>query len=175
MVRYVILRRFLREIPPSISIFRQFRPSAWLTPKRRFLHGVDTPDLATWSPNHEKETFHDDETAATDISEDASISSLDKEKDSWPEAEADSGDYPPLVDQPGVSDHNTRHDTGHITPGTRPSDTCPYTCTILNQNVNGLGGSKDDKLEKIISLMIERISTRIACRRHGSYVITCSR
>ena len=29
-------------------------------------------------------------------------------------------------------------------------------CTILNQNVNGLGGSKDDKLEKVISLMTER-------------------
>ena len=34
-------------------------------------------------------------------------------------------------------------------------DTCPFKCTIISQNVNGLGGWNDYKLEKIISLMID--------------------
>jgi len=51
--------------------------------------------------------------------------------------------------------NNNPYDIGHIYKGTaRPSYTCPYTCIILNQNVNGLGG-KDDKLEKIIETMID--------------------
>ena len=40
--------------------------------------------------------------------------------------------------------------------GKRPCDPCPHTCTVFNQNVNGLGGRRNEKLEKIISLMLER-------------------
>ena len=54
MVRYVILRRFLREIPPWIS-FRDPQVLAWLTPKRGNLRGVANPDLATWGPDLSKE------------------------------------------------------------------------------------------------------------------------
>ena len=55
------------------------------------------------------------------------------------------------------------HDAGHIKSGIpRPSDTCPHTCVILNQNINGLG-NKDNKLEKIIERMIER-------KMHGYYI-----
>ena len=48
-------------------------------------------------------------------------------------------------------------DTGHIKLGqSRPSDTCPHTCKVMCQNVNGLGTRNDDKLEKIVALMIDR-------------------
>ena len=93
MPRYVILPRFLREIPATISIFRQFHPSAWLTTKKGFLHGVDTPDPATWSPKHGKEAFPDDKTATTDISDDTLLLSLDNDKDRWSNAGADGGDH----------------------------------------------------------------------------------
>ena len=49
---------------------------------------------------------------------------------------------------------NNPHVLGHSEKGNRPSDTCPHTCVILNQNVNGLGKYADDKLEKIIEMMI---------------------
>ena len=49
------------------------------------------------------------------------------------------------------------HVVGHFKIGNRPSDTCPHTCVILNQNVNGLGGKNaDKKLENIIEMMIAR-------------------
>ena len=51
---------------------------------------------------------------------------------------------------------NSPHDASHIDLGIpRPSDTCPHTCVILNQNVNGLGKNSDDKLKKIIEMMID--------------------
>ena len=37
---------------------------------------------------------------------------------------------------------------------TSSSDTCPFECRILSQNVNVLGG--DDKLEKLVETMIQR-------------------
>ena len=45
---------------------------------------------------------------------------------------------------------------GHFDKGNRPSDTCPHTCVILNQNVNGLGKDADEDLENIIDMMIAR-------------------
>ena len=47
--------------------------------------------------------------------------------------------------------HNTpQHNVGHIKlEQSCPSDTCPHTCSIISQNVNGLGTSNDDKLEKV--------------------------
>ena len=62
---------------------------------------------------------------------------------------------PPTTSQ-ALLQIDTRHDVGHIKLGKRPSDTCPHTCTVFNQNVNGLGGKRDDKMEKVISLMRER-------------------
>ena len=38
----------------------------------------------------------------------------------------------------------------------RPSDTWPHTCSIISQNVNGLGTLNDKNLETIVSLMIDR-------------------
>ena len=38
----------------------------------------------------------------------------------------------------------------------RPSDTFPYICKIMNQNVNSLGNKTEDKLEQIIEIMIKR-------------------
>ena len=50
-----------------------------------------------------------------------------------------------------------QHDTGHIkTRKPSPSDTCPYQWAIISQKVNGLGSRNEDKLEKIVSIMIDR-------------------
>ena len=56
--------------------------------------------------------------------------------------------HPMMIDNP--------HVVGHFEKGNRPSDTCPHTCVILNQNVNVLGKDADDKLENIIEMMIAR-------------------
>ena len=48
MVRYVILHKILREVPPYTS-FRPNRLSAWLFAKGGHIHSVQTPDPATWS------------------------------------------------------------------------------------------------------------------------------
>ena len=52
---------------------------------------------------------------------------------------------------------NNPHVVGHFEKGNRPSDTCPHTCVILNQNVNGLvEKDADNELENIIEMMIAR-------------------
>ena len=52
--------------------------------------------------------------------------------------------------------HENPHVTRHTNTGIpRLSDTCLHTCMILNQNVNGLG-SRDEKLERIIEMMVDR-------------------
>ena len=56
--------------------------------------------------------------------------------------------HPMTIDNPHVA--------GHFEKCNRPSDTCPHTCVILNQNVNGLGKDTDEKLENIIEMMIAR-------------------
>ena len=63
----------------------------------------------------------------------------------------------PPLNQPDILTVDTRHGVGHITMGnTSPRDTCPNTCYILNQNINGLGGKSNNKLEKLVSMMIAR-------------------
>ena len=62
---------------------------------------------------------------------------------------------PPTTNQ-ALLQIDTRHNVGHIKLGKSPSDTCLHTCTIFNQNVNSLGGKREDKPEKLISLMRER-------------------
>ena len=77
----------------------------------------------------------------------------------WPDANINSGDYSPEDppnNHPGNLAIDIQQDVGHIKLGKRPSDTCPYTCTVFNQNVNGLEGKQDDKLEKVIYFMRER-------------------
>ena len=49
MVRYVILRRFLRDIPPKISL-RNTYISVWITPRRGHLQGVNISDASSWIP-----------------------------------------------------------------------------------------------------------------------------
>ena len=140
MVRYVILRRFLREIPPWIS-FRDLQVLAWLTPKGGHIRGVATPDLATWFPEHFTEYLSADVPVATVITDEDYGDSLDKEMEDWPDNDGDSGDYsgedPPL-NQPDILAVDTRHGVGHTILGNKcPRDTCPHTCSIWNQNING--------------------------------------
>ena len=78
----------------------------------------------------------------------------------WPDDDGNSGEYsredPPL-NQPYILAVNTQHGVGHTTLGnTCPRDTCPHTCSIWNQNINRLGSNYDDKLEKLISMMIAK-------------------
>ena len=49
MVHYVILRQFLHEVPPKISLWNTCI-SAWLTPRRGHLQGVKIPDVEIWTP-----------------------------------------------------------------------------------------------------------------------------
>ena len=60
----------------------------------------------------------------------------------------------PPLNQPDILAIDTRHGVGHTKLGTCPHDTCPHTCYSLNQNINGLGGRSDEKLEKLISMII---------------------
>ena len=158
MVRYVILRRFLQEIPPLIY-FRDLRVSAWTTPRRGNLRGVTTPDPATWVFDLPTEYSTDDVPAATELTDEYYGGSSDEEMKDWPDANGNSGDdstEDPPNNQPCTLAINTRHDVGHIKLDKRPSDTCLHTCTVFNQNVNGLGGKQDDKLKKVIYSIRER-------------------
>ena len=157
MVRYVILRRFLQDIPPWIS-FRDSQVSAWLTPKGGHLRVVATPDLATWSPEHSTEYSSADVPVVTGITNEDYGDSSDEEMEDWQDDDGNSGEYsreePPL-NQPDILAVDNRHGVGHTTLGnTSTRDTCPHTCSIWNQNINRLGGRCDDKLEKRISTMI---------------------
>ena len=156
MVRYVVLRRFLQEIPSRIS-FRDPRVSAWLTPKGGHLRGVATPALADWGAGLLPKNLFDGVPAATETDDEDYGDSSDEEMDDWPEDD-DDGDYSREDPPPSATlAVDTRLDAGHITMGTAsPRDTCPHTCIIFNQNVNGLGGRRDDKLEKLIAMMIEQ-------------------
>ena len=91
MVRYVILRRFLREIPPWIS-FRESQVSDWLTPKGGHIRGVATPYLATWGPEHSTEYPSDGVPAATGITDEDYGDSSDKEMEDWPNDDGNSGE-----------------------------------------------------------------------------------
>ena len=141
MVCYVILRRFLREIPPRIS-FCDLRVSAWTTPPRGHLRGVATPDPATWGFDLPTKYSTADVPAAMELTDEDYRGISDKEMKDWPDADGNNGDdstEDPPNNQPGTLAIDTRHDSGHIKLGKRPSDTCPHTCTVFNQNVNGLG------------------------------------
>ena len=68
MVRYAILLRHLREIPPQIS-FRNTRFSAWLTPQKGHLRDVKLLSPAAWSPAPKTTQLDDDaSTIASDES-----------------------------------------------------------------------------------------------------------
>ena len=82
MVRYVFLRRFLREIPPWIS-FRAPQASAWLSPKGGHLRGVDTPDVATWSPKHYTVYSSAEVPTVMEITDDDYGDRSDEEMENW--------------------------------------------------------------------------------------------
>ena len=69
------------------------------------------------------------------------IGSSDEEMKDWTDADGNNGDdytEDPPNNQSGTLAIDTPHDAGHIKLTKRPSDTCPHTCTVFNQNVNGL-------------------------------------
>ena len=153
MVRYVILYKILREVPPYIS-FRPTRLSAWIFAKGGHLHSVQTLDPATWS------------TPTTEFPDIVSLPSYPDANVSMPDAfPADEGstmeswsddDPPHYPESPPCLTHDKPYGTRHTNTGIpRLSDTCPHTCMILNQNRNGLV-LWDDKLERLIEMMIDQ-------------------
>ena len=155
MVRYVTLRRYLGEIPPSIS-FRPNSTSAWRYAKQGFLRGVIAPDPALWDtapPKPSQNNFFlsdrlDDVTFQTEGFSGAD-SYMGQFSDDDVSANSPESDHQMIIDNP--------HNVGHSETGNRPSDTWPHTCVILNQKFNGLGGKNaDEKLENIVEMMIAR-------------------
>ena len=130
MVRYIILRKNLLLIPQIVA-FRKNSASAWFLQREGHLRTLKRiPRLATCSPPP---------TARTEEEGREKIGTLDRG----------------AANSTIIQECNT-YRVGHAlrNPQTSPSDTCPYTCKIMDQNVNGL--KADDKLEKIISMMIVR-------------------
>ena len=91
MVRYVILRRFLREIPPRIS-FRDLRVSAWTTPRRGHLRGIATTDPATWGFDLPTKYSTANVPAATELTDEDYGGSSDEEMKDCPDADGNNGD-----------------------------------------------------------------------------------
>ena len=111
MVRYVILRRLLHEIPTLVS-FRNTRFSAWFTLPEGYLRGVKLPIPAPWSPDLKPAQLDDD--ASTIALEDSYPElQLDNENDNWPD-----DDY---VDDNAPSGEPSYHHTDP--PSQPPPDT----------------------------------------------------
>ena len=162
MVCYVILRQFLREILPKISL-RNTYISAWLIPRRGYLRGVNIPDATSWINFPMYTQFIDDAHHTEPVSDDYKLDFGSDDKSDWPddgaedennEASHDSQNFSQIAD----TNHNPPwHDT-EPTKTRKPnlSDTCLFIWSIISQNTNGLGVRNEDKLEKIISPMIDR-------------------
>ena len=102
MVRYVVLRRFLQEIPPWIS-FRNPQVSDWITLKGGHIRGVATPDLSTWGPENLTEYSSADVPAAMGITDEDYGDSSNEEMEDWSDDDGDCGDYSrdePLLNHP---------------------------------------------------------------------------
>ena len=155
MVRYVILRKCIHEIPPLVS-FHNTCFLAWFTPQKGRLRGVKLPSPEPWSPDLKPAQLHDD--ALTIASEDSYPNFwLDDGNDNWSDDDNVDNDAPPGAQSYHHTDTSiqtpSQHDTGHIEPDPpHASDNCPHMCEIFIKNVNGLGGRRDNKLEKITRL-----------------------
>ena len=152
MVCYVILRQFLREIPPKISPWNTWI-STWLTQRRGHLRGVKIPDSEIWSPfSKYKQSIGD---ATHTVSDDYKPDFGSDNGNDWSDNDADNKNNEASHNVQNfnqISDTNhlpPQQDTWHIKTGkTHPSDTFPFTCTIISQIFNGLGGRNNNKLEK---------------------------
>ena len=131
MVRYIILRKHLLLIL-SIIAFRNKSASAWfLQRKVHILHLKQIPRLASFQPpptarteEEERENFSDFENGAANSTIIQNCGTVRVGHGIWKKIK------------------------------TSPSDTCPFECRLLSQNVNELVG--DDKLEQLVETMIQR-------------------
>ena len=94
MVRYVILRKFLQELPLWVS-FRDPRGSDWLTPRGGHLREVAIPDLATWGAGLLPKDLSAEVPAATELTDEDTGNSSDEETEDWPADDSDRGEYSP--------------------------------------------------------------------------------
>ena len=120
----MILRRFLHEIPPKISL-QNTCISAWLTPQRGHLRGVKISDAASWShfPNYKQpinnatHTIYVTDNYKLDFgSVDGNNWSDDAAKNESNKASHDAQNFSKISD----TNHNPpppQHNTGHIKTG----------------------------------------------------------
>ena len=80
MVRYVILRKFLQELPLWVS-FRDPRGLDWFAPRGGQLREVAIPDLATWGAGLLPKDLSVKIPAATELTDEETGDSSDEETD----------------------------------------------------------------------------------------------
>ena len=138
MVRYVILRRFLCDIPPKLSFWNTCI-SAWLTLQQGNLRGVQFPDSTIWKPVsnnnqswddivHTMSDDHEPEFERNNGNDWSDINFDDKNNDASHDDAKNSNQVSKTNNNPPP------HHTGHIKMvKSRPSDTCPDICSIIIQ------------------------------------------
>ena len=148
------LRRYLGEIPPTISFWPN-STSAWRYAKQGFLHCVTTPDPELWDTAPPKPSQND-------FSLSDQLNNVNFRTEEFSEADSFMGQfsYDDVSANSPESSHqimNNPHNVGHFKTGNHPIDTCPHMCVIPNQNVSGLRRKNvDKKLERIVEMIIVR-------------------
>ena len=139
MVRYVVYRRNRRDIPPMIT-FRNF--TGWTHPWRGHIKTIGTPQPAHEMTKQTSEERSDDEHRPN--------------TGPWADDARDDDSHTSELAPHQPTD--TSSSIGHARRSTsHPSDTCPHTCLVMNQNVNGLGNG-NAKIEHVQLMKLHNIS-----------------
>ena len=91
MVCYVILRKFLQELPLWVN-FRDPQGSDWFAPRGGHLREVAIPYLATWGAGLLPKDLSAKVPVATELTDEDTGDSSDEETEDWPADDSDSGD-----------------------------------------------------------------------------------
>ena len=114
MVCYVILRRFLRDVPPKLSFWNTCI-SARLTPQQGHLRGVKFPDSTIWKPVSNNNNSLDD-TVHT-VLEDYKTEFETNDGNDWLESNNDNENNDAFHDD--AKNSNQLFETNHNPPPTR--------------------------------------------------------
>ena len=121
--------------------FQNPKRLSWLLPKRGHIRNVKAYNLEEWvsSSSQEEAPYIDEHEDMDNLNNDScdEFSHLDLPND--------------------LKLKCTSEGTGHtIQIKLHPRYTCPYTCTLMNQNVKGIGNKTEDNLEQIIEIHIKQ-------------------